>query len=94
MSDDRPKLADVDPAARVLVATVRTVIDQVMRSVMQMQMCATEAEADRYAHAVLDEMTAAQLPALVAAHDILAAALNTASPGEPPILSLTTERPA
>jgi hypothetical protein len=94
MSDEEPKPAEVDPAARMLVATVRSVVDQVMRSVLQMQMCPTEAEADRYAHAVLDDMTAAQLPALVGAHDILAAALNAASPDAPPILSLTTERPA
>ena len=94
MSDEQPKPADVDPAARMLVATVRTVVDQVMRSVLHVQMCATEAEAARYARAVLDELTAAQLPALVAAHDILAGALNAASPGAPPILSLTNERPA
>jgi hypothetical protein len=45
MSDGEPKPAGVDPAARVLVATVRTVVDQVMRSVLRMQMCPTEAEA-------------------------------------------------
>ncbi len=91
MSDAEPKPAGIDPAARVLVATVQTVVDWLMRGALRMQMCSTKAE--RYAHAVLDEMTAAQLPALVAAHDTLASALNATSPDAPPILSLATEYP-
>ncbi len=94
MNNPQSDASGVDPAARELVAAVRTIVGQVMTDCFRMQMQGSEQAADSYAHACLDEMPATRIPALVAAHDKLAAALNAASPGVPPILSLNTEQPA
>ena len=83
-----------DRAAREMVAAVRTIVGEVMRDVLRMQMQRPEAEADRYAHACLDEIAFRRIPKLVEAHDRLGAALNVADPTAAPIMSLTTEKPA
>jgi hypothetical protein len=59
-----------------------------------MQACVSASSAESHAYATLDDMLIKRLPALVEAHDVLAAALNAASPEAPPILSLVTEQPA
>ncbi len=87
-------LNPLDRAAREMVAAVRSIVGQVMVDILRMGMQRPEAEADRYARACLEEMPARRIPALVAAHDKLGAALNSTAPEAPPILSLTTERPA
>ena len=92
MSADQPPA--VDPAAHDLVAAVRAFVDEMMRDVLRMQMQGGEAATNAYAHACMGNLPQHRLPALVAAHDALAAALNAAAPDAPPILSLTTESPA
>ena len=92
MSDNQPPA--VDPAARDLVAAVRTFVGEVMRDLLRMQMQGGEAATNAYAHACMENLPEHRLPTLVAAHDALAAAINAASPDAAPILSLTTEEPA
>ena len=92
MSTSQPPT--VDPAVRELVAAVRTFVDELMRDVLRMQMRGGEVVTNAYARACMENLPERRLPALIAAHDTLAAALNAASPEAPPILSLTTERPA
>lgn len=92
MSTDQPPT--VDPSAREMVAAVRTFVDELMRDVLRMQMRGGEDVTNAYARACMENLPQRRIPALVAAHDTLAAALNAASPDAPPILSLTTERPA
>jgi hypothetical protein len=60
---------------------------------LQMQACVSVSSAESHAYAALDDMLITRIPALVEAHDALAAALNAASP-DTPILSLVTEQPA
>ena len=92
MSVDQP--AAVDDAARELVAAVRVFVIEAMRQDLRLQTQGDEDAADAYARACMEDLPERCLPALVAAHDALAAALNVASPGAPPILSLITEEPA
>ena len=92
MSTNQPPA--IDPAARELVAAVRTFVREVMRDLLRMDMQGGEAATNTYAHACMENLPEHRLPGLVAAHDALAAALNAASPDAPPILSLTTELPA
>lgn len=94
MSASQPAPTGVEPAAREMVKAVRVLVEQIIADVVRIRMERDEGEADMYAHACMGEMPVRRLPALVAAHDNLAAALNAASPDFPPILSLTTERPA
>ena len=84
----------VDSAARELIAIVRTFVDEAMRDALRMQMQGGEDTTNVYARACMENMPEHRIPALVAAHDTLAAALNAASPEAPPIMSLTTEEPA
>jgi hypothetical protein len=84
----------VELAARSLAATVRTVVSETLRDILQMQACVSVSSAESHAYAALDDMLITRIPALVEAHDTLAAALNAASPDTPPILSLVTQRPA
>lgn len=84
----------VDATARELVAAVRAFVDETMRDVLRMQMQGGEDATNAYARACMENIPQRRLPDLVAAHDALAAALNVASPDEPPILSLDTEEPA
>lgn len=65
-----------------------------MRDLLRMEMQGGEPATNAYAHTCMENLAEFRLPALVAAHDDLAASLNAASPETPPILSLTTERPA
>ncbi len=92
MSTNQPPA--VDPAARELVAAVRAFVDEMMRDALRMQMQGDEDATNAYARACMEYLPQRRIPALAAAHDTLAAALNAASPGTPPILSLATERPA
>ena len=92
MSADQPPA--LDPAARTMAVAVRTFVGELMRDVLRMDMQGGEAATNAYAHACMANLPEHRLPALVAAHDTLAAALNAASPDAPPILSLTTEEPA
>ena len=92
MSDTQPPA--VDPAARDLVAAVQAFVDEMMRDALQMQMQDDEDATNAYARACMEYLPQRRLPALVAAHDALAAALNVASPEVPPILSMTTKKPA
>ncbi len=84
----------VDPTAREMAAAVRTFVDEVMRDALRMQMQGGEDATNAYARACMENLPQHRIPALVAAHDALAAALNAASPDALPILSLTTEKPA
>ena len=84
---------DVDQAARDLVAQVRAVVGGLMADRMRGQMEKQETGAALHALAVIEALPQ-RLGPLVAAHDALGAALNAASPGVPPILSMTTEEPA
>ena len=92
MSDNKPPATD--PAARELIAAVRTLVSQSAADAMRVQMQGSEADKGLHAQAVLENLIGRSLHPLVAAHDALASAFNAASPGAPPILSLTTERPA
>ncbi len=92
MNDSTPPA--IDPAARKLVAAVRTLVGQIGTNVLRMLMQESEAEKGLHAQAVLEALMGKDLHPLVAAHDALGSALNAASPEVPPILSLTTERPA
>ena len=92
MSADQPPA--VDATAREMAAAVRAFVDELMRDVLRMQMQGGEDATNAYAHACMENLARHRVPALVAAHDALAAALNAASPEAPPIRSLTTERPA
>ncbi len=92
MSTNQPPA--VDPAARELVAAVRTFVDELMRDVLRMEMQGGEDATNAYARACMEYLPQRHIPAVVAAHDALAAALNAASPEVPPILSMTTEKPA
>lgn len=67
---------------------------QIGGSVLRVQMQGSEADKGLHAQAVLEALMGKDLHPLVAAHDALGSALNAASPEVPPILSLTTERPA
>ena len=93
MTSNQPR-PSVDAAAREMVAAVRTIVSQIATDCLRMQMCGSEADADRYARAVMDELLGKRLPALVRAHDSLGGALNAASPDALPILSLAAEKPA
>ncbi len=77
-----------------MAAAVQTFVDELMRDVLRMQMQGGEDATNAYAHACMENLPRHRVPDLVAAHDVLAAALNAASPEAPPILSLTTEDPA
>lgn len=92
MSTSQPPA--IDPTAREMVAAVREFVQELMRDVLRMGMQGGEDATNAYAHACMENLPRRRLPGLVAAHDTLAAALNAASPEAPPILSLTTERPA
>ncbi len=92
MSSDQPPA--VDTTARKMAAAVRAFVDEMMRDVLRMGMQGGEDATNAYAHACMENLHERRIPALVAAHDTLAAALNAASPEAPPILSLATERPA
>jgi hypothetical protein len=92
MSDN--KLPAADPAARELIAAVRTLVSQIAVDAIRVQMQGSEADKGLHAQAVLENLLGRSLRPLVAAHDALASALNATSPGAPPILSLTKERPA
>ena len=91
MSANQPPA--VDPTARELVAAVRAFVDEMMRNVLRMQMQGDEDATNAHARACMEYLPR-RLPALAAAHDVLAAALNAASPEVPPILSITTKKPA
>jgi hypothetical protein len=92
MSTNQPPA--VDPTAREMIAAVREFVQELMRDVFRMGMQGGENATNAYAHACMENLPKHRLPALVAAHDTLAAALNAASPDALPILSLTTEEPA
>ncbi len=92
MSTNQPPA--VDPTAREVVAAVREFVQELMRDVCRMGMQGGENATNAYARACMENLPEHRLPALVTAHDTLAAALNAASPDAPPILSLTTEEPA
>ncbi len=92
MNDSTPSATD--PAARELVAAVRTLVGQIGTNVLRVQMQGSEADKGLHAQAVLEAMMSKDLHPLAAAHDALGSALNAASPEVPPILSLTTDRPA
>ncbi len=92
MSDSQPPT--VDATAREMVAAVRAFVNEVMRDVLRMQMQGGEDATNAYARACMENLPERRIPALAAAHDTLAAALNAASPDMPPIRSLATERPA
>ncbi len=92
MSADQ--LPAIDPAARDLVAAVRAFVDELMRDVLRMELQEGEDATNAYARACMEYLPQRHIPAVVAAHDALAAALNAASPETPPILSIATEKPA
>jgi hypothetical protein len=94
MSGKQAGLVSVDLAARAMVATVRSVVRETLEDILQMQACVSTASAESHAYAALDDMLITRLPALVEAHDALAAALNAAEPEAPAILSLVTDQPA
>ena len=87
-------MSSVDAAARELAATVQAFVIEAMQEDLRLQTQGDEDVADAYARACMESLPECRLPALVAAHDALAAALNAASPEATPILSLVTERPA
>ena len=91
MNDNQPHA--VDAAAREMAAAVRAFVTETMREDLRLQTKGDEDAAHAYARACMESLPE-RLPALVAAHDVLAVALNAASPEAPPILSLTTEEPA
>ena len=92
MSTDLPPAVNV--AVREMAAVIREFVDEVMRAALRMQTQGDEDAANAYARAWMEDLPERRIPVLIAAHDALAAALNAASPEAPPILSLTTERPA
>ena len=92
MSTNLPPAVNV--AAREITAIVRTFVDEAMRDALRMQMQDGEDATNAYARACIEDIPNRRLPALVAAHDALAAALNAASSEATPILSLVTEHPA
>jgi hypothetical protein len=94
MSGEQAGPVSVNLAARAMVATVRSVVRESLEDILQMQACVSTSSAESHAYAALDDMLIARLPALVEAHDVLAAALNAATPDAPAILSLVTEQPA
>ncbi len=83
----------IDPAARELVAVVRAFVDEMMHNVLRMQMQGDEDATNAHARACMEYLPQ-RLPTLAASHDVLAAALNAASPEVAPILSMTTKKPA
>lgn len=88
------RLPAVEPDARDIVAAVRAFIDQIRADVFRMQMQASDAEKGIYAVVVLEKLFPAGVAPLAAAHDALGAVLNDTCPDAPPIISLSTERPA
>ncbi len=91
MPDPTPPTAD--QAARDLVAQVRAIVSGLTADQARGQMERQEMGAALHALAVMEGLPQ-RLGPLVAAHDALGAVLNAASPGVPPILSMTTEQPA
>ena len=85
MNTDQPPT--VDPAARAMTTAIRTFIGELMRDVLRMDMQGGEAATNAYAHACISNLPEHRLPALVAAHDALAAALGCL-----PLHSLATVR--
>ncbi len=97
MSGQQPKSDAVDPAAREIVAAARVLVTELGRDMFRLGIAQAEggeAAGDRYARACVEETWSRRVPALVAVHDKLAAALNAASPDALPLLSMTTDEPA
>jgi len=92
MDDAHPPA--IESAARELIVAVQTLVSQIGTNVLRVQMQGSEADKGLHAQAVLEALMGKDLHPIVAAHDALGSALNAASPDVPPILSLTTERPA
>ena len=92
-----PQSDAVDLAAREVIAAVFGLVNQLGVDGFRLGIAQAEggdAAGDQYARACVEETWSRRVPALVAVHDKLAAALNAASPDAPPLLSLTTLGPA
>ena len=83
----------VDQAARVLIAEVRSIVQELLADKLRVQMEKRGLAVGVHAMAVVESLTK-RLGPLVVAHDKAGTALKLALPDAPTILSLITEEPA
>ena len=72
MSSAGDETPGVEVSARALVAAVRTIVDQIGKANLRMQMQGSEAEKGLHAQAALDALLNPQAMPLCIAHDTLA----------------------